>query len=72
MAVVYAKWSAGVTTGSGWSVDVVAGQSWDADDPIVKKYPDMFSDTPTLVHTSDPTRPYVEQATAVPGQHRRR
>lgn len=50
---------------------VEEGDAWDADDPIVKAHPELFSDTPVTVHSSFGKRT-VEQATAAPGEKRKR
>lgn len=53
------------------------GDTWAAEDPIVKKYPDFFSDEPTRLLRTEPVAPTVaakpaklERATAGPGETR--
>lgn len=48
------------------------GIPWDADDPLVKHRPHLFTDEPTRVMTSVRGMAVVEQATAAPGEKRRR
>jgi hypothetical protein len=77
MKVVYARvgktW---VVAPDGTRVWVHIGQHWPADDPVVKKYPSLFSDDPVtgLSFTVTPKPPApaapVEQATAAPGERR--
>lgn len=69
MAVVRAKYSAHV----GESLYVNEGELWDADDPLVKERPDMFTDDLSgVTRTSVPPKREapVEQATAAPGEKR--
>lgn len=73
MDIVYATRTAvaGHTT-------IVEGTHWPADDPLVKAYPDLFTDNPRfgLMFTTPPTEeaapaePPVEQATKAPGEKR--
>lgn len=53
---------------------VEEGDAWDADDPLVKANPSLFSDTPPVVHSSFGRKTFdeVEQATAAPGEKRKR
>jgi hypothetical protein len=51
---------------------VEEGDAWDADDPLVKSRPNLFSDVPPMVHSSFGKRANVEQATAAPGETRKR
>lgn len=68
-----------------WGVPVFVrlGSHWDADDPIVKAFPSLFTDDPGVgistsvppPHVVDrviigPETPPVEQATAAPGEKR--
>ena len=68
-----------------WGVPVFVrlGSHWDADDPIVKAFPSLFTDDPGVgisssvppPHVVDrviigPEAPPVEQATAAPGEKR--
>lgn len=48
------------------------GVPWDADDELVQHRPDMFTDEPTKVMTSQRGMIVVEQATAAPGEKRKR
>jgi hypothetical protein len=73
MRIVYAKSTTSVTTGIGLIHRLTRGDAWDADDPVVEAHPDMFSETPTFVNTSARGWvEFVEQATAAPGEKRRR
>lgn len=67
-AVVYANCNTRVGSAGGFytlSVD----QPWDANDPLVRQFPALFSKQPTKIATS---RPVVEQATKAPGETRGR
>jgi hypothetical protein len=59
----------------GQPVTVKRGETRHADDPVVKAYPDFFSDTPVIVARFPGWQPAadreVEQATAAPGEKRR-
>lgn len=48
-------------------VQLVVGRAYAADDPIVRQYPHMFSDTPIVY---DAFGTVVEQASADPGARR--
>jgi len=58
-------------------VFVRKGDAWDADDPVVKRFPNAFSPDPEeYVHRSVKPEPrkkeqVIEQATAAPGEKRR-
>lgn len=66
---VYALASMVVANPAGGTVRIREGDVWAADDPLVKARPALFSRTPVAVHrTVSP----VEQATAAPGEKRRR
>lgn len=59
----------------GGRVMVRKGTHWPAQDPVVQRYPDRFSDDPRwgMQYTREPTgydEPPVEQATAAPGEKR--
>lgn len=71
MKVVYATAST-QTWSAGRPVSIVVGQHWPADDPIVKAFPDLFSDDPRygLHFTVAPDDAPAEQATAAPGEKR--
>lgn len=59
------------TTGVGYNGEVITvreGEAWDARDPFVRRHPELFSGEPTARVRR--TRPYVEQATANPGELR--
>jgi len=45
--VVYAKQSAHVAAGDETTRFMLVGESFDAEDPLVKMYPSMFTDDPT-------------------------
>ena len=66
MAVVYAI-STTNTARDGLIFRLAEGEVWDADDPLVKAHPDLFSKEPTKVRRSAPR---VERATAAPGERR--
>jgi len=68
MAIAYAKSTLSTTSDHGVIYKLTEGQAWDADDPIVKQRPHLFSDLPPRVRTS---QGWVETATAVPGEKRR-
>lgn len=55
---------AAVTFVDGQRVRVVVDEAWDADDPVVKARPDLFTAAPSRVQTT------VEQATQAPGEKR--
>lgn len=60
-------------TPGGMPLIVQEGEAWDADDPLVLAHPELFSDEPLRVQTSHGRRDrVVEQATAAPGEKRRR
>ena len=65
----------GVTTVDGARVNFTAGEAWDADDPVVRARPELFSDEPQWVRRTSgglvvTQRADVEQATAAPGEKR--
>lgn len=68
MAVVRALFTGSITP----TVNIYEGEVWDADDPIVKSYPQHFSDDlgPIARRTVAPS-PVIEEATAEPGAKRR-
>lgn len=53
-------------------LSIAKGQAVHADDPMVRDFPDMWSDEPTVVASSVPRSftAAVEQATAAPGEKR--
>lgn len=69
--IVYAKQSCITHLPGGVPVRLREGDLWDADDPVVKTHPNLFSDEPTRINRTTRT-PVVEQATAAPGEKRRR
>lgn len=73
MAYVYALSDTSITNEHGVAFRLHKGEVWDANDPLVKHRPECFSDTPVIARVSkgEGWRP-VEQATAVPGERRRR
>jgi len=72
MAVKFARYTTTAGMGSGSMTFVVhEGEAWDADDPLVKANQALFSDEPVVVHSSTGKR-QVEQATAAPGEKRKR
>lgn len=68
MKVVYANADCVVAHGLE-RVRLSKGQTWDADDPFVKARPDMFTDTPAVIHRSAGVE-VVESATRRPGERR--
>ncbi|HEU4542576.1 MAG TPA: hypothetical protein VFR23_15725 [Jiangellaceae bacterium] len=74
MKVVYATVTAPVQMASGISGTVQKGSHWPADDPVVRAYPQYFSDDPRYgMNYSVEPEGYdapVEQATAAPGEKR--
>ena len=68
MSIVYAKSNTSITNEHGVVYRLAVGQAWDADDPVVKAHPGLFSDSPRAVRTS---QGWVETATAVPGVKRK-
>lgn len=66
---VYALASTVTANPAGGTIRIREGDVWAADDPLVKSRPDLFSSKPVSVHR---TVPVVEQATAAPGEKRRR
>jgi len=75
MDVVYAKYAGMAITPDGGHMAVAIGQHWQADDPVVKANPQMFSTDPRhgLCGYGTPTPemlPPVEEATAAPGEKR--
>ncbi len=82
MKVVYANSTGHVASSQGHTVLVILGTHWPASDPIVKSYPQMFSDDPVNgLYFSQPPVEYpeetvsevakqAEQATNEPGSKR--
>lgn len=73
MKVVYATANVVVTRPSGEGISIHAGQHWPANDPVVRDFPDLFSDDPRIgLRVSAPLSEDepVEQATAAPGEKR--
>ena len=76
MRVVYAKSGVVLSLPAGYPIRIIAGSHWRADDPIVRNYPDLFSEDPrTGLSQSGPLPELeddapVEQATASPGERR--
>lgn len=73
MNLVYAKATVWVTS----SLQLHEGEAWIADDPIVQRRPDLFTDTPRIVRTTlsraeiaAREQAPVEQATRAPGERR--
>jgi hypothetical protein len=57
-----------VVSVNGDRIPVRAGEAWDANDPVVRLFPHLFSDDPA--HLRRTTEMVVEQATAAPGERR--
>jgi hypothetical protein len=81
MNVVYARREEQVPTQWGGSVLIPLGSHWDAEDPLVKARPDLFTDDPAVgLASSAPMQApprgvvgpasHVEPATANPGEKR--
>lgn len=66
--VVYATSNTSVTNKHGVIYRINGGEAWDADDPIVKDHPHLFTSDPIKARTS---QGWVETATAEPGKKRR-
>lgn len=75
MNIVYATTSA-LLAHDGRRIRIEPGEVWAAHDPLVARYPDMFSPTPSgarVTTTAEGWAPYdaaVEQATRAPGEKR--
>jgi hypothetical protein len=53
------------------SITVAAGSYWPGDDPVVKAFPNLFTEDPIgLSYSVQPKPAPVEQATAAPGEKR--
>jgi hypothetical protein len=72
MEVVYATTTASVATDRGVPLTVIYGTHWPANDPIVKRYPSLFSDDPMygLYASVDPKLPVPEPEPAKRGPGR--
>jgi hypothetical protein len=66
-AVVYVRETL-VTAHDGGTVKLTAGDPWDANHPLVRSRPELFSESPTRLN-GRPVRA-VEEATARPGEKR--
>lgn len=71
MSVVYANCNTSVGAPNGSIQQLNIGEVWDADDPLVKARPELFDLSPTRVKSSSGYG-FVEQATAAPGEKRKR
>ena len=67
--LVFATGNTYLTDADGMGYRVIANSPWDADDPLVKRHPGEFSAEPRVVMR---TAPAIEQATAGPGETRKR
>ena len=71
MRLVYATSTTSITNAHGVAFYLNQGEAWDADDPLVQLHPNFFTEIPVFAKTSrGPVR--VEQATAAPGERRKR
>lgn len=70
MGIVVAVTDSMVGNGSRHPVVIRRGEAWDADDPIVRANPSLFSDDPGRARVSV-LREVVEQATRAPGEKSR-
>lgn len=72
--IVFARDGALLQLDNGLPYRVFKGQAWAAEDPLVKRWPAHFVDTPDVFHSDGPpTTPDdapVERAVAAPGQKR--
>lgn len=66
MALVFAS----CTTWISPVAQLVQDEAWDADDPIVKARPELFTDEPSIVRGTRKREAPVETATAEPGEKR--
>lgn len=57
---------------NGLDVRIMAGSAWNPNDPVVLAHPTLFADEPTLRGAMPGWEPEIEQATAAPGEKRRR
>lgn len=64
---VFAKEHALLSDADGVGYNIIGGLTYAADDPVVRRNPQWFSDEPPQVIR---THPVVEQATASPGELR--
>ncbi len=74
MDLVYANCNTYVGAPNGSIQQLVLGEPWDANDPLVKARPELFSTQPTKLRRSyrDLVGSEIEQATAAPGEKRNR
>jgi hypothetical protein len=70
MKYVYANTTTGVQGPDGNIWNLRENDPWDADDPLVKARPGLFSDDPVKVMRTVHAAPVVEQATRAPGERR--
>lgn len=78
MKIVFAKTSTSVSLGDGRTMMVLYGSHWSAADPVVKQYPELFTDDARFGITYSDTSSIaveeqgapVEAATAEPGEKR--
>lgn len=80
MNVVFAAANTTVTAPNGAMHTLVKGDPWDADDELVRRFPNLFTSTPLRVRThrgwvdadqeARATAAPVETATAAPGEVR--
>lgn len=81
MDVVYSRHVSSWAEAGGNRVLIQPGQHWPANDPVVKKHPELFTDDPTVglsftvppvedASAEPPATPGVEDASAEPGQKR--
>lgn len=68
MNIVYANAQCSVRNGAE-IIRLMPGDTWDADDPFVKARPDLFTNTPNVVHRSSGVE-VIETATRRPGERR--
>jgi hypothetical protein len=73
MSIVVALTDSMVGNGGRQPVVIRKGEAWDADDPIVKANPSLFSTDPGNARTTAlrPAERPVEQATKAPGEKSR-
>jgi len=54
MSYAFATQTAAVATSKGIPVAITKGEVWNASDPIVKSYPEFFSDAPAKLRGTVP------------------
>ena len=68
--LVYAISSCATSDANGVIVRLVECEPWDANDPLVKARPALFSSVPSRIRRTVPASLVVEKATKAPGEKR--